>query len=207
MYVKKMIQDFPSLVAEDISVSIKNEQALALFSDNAESFSLVFPRRSTVLGRTAIPFHFLDKKGDVMHKMKVITEVDAKSTFYRTTRRIRRGEVLTTHDVEAVSLSIQGRTHKRIRHLSDLVGQMAKSSIVSEKVLFSYMLDDVPDVRKGTPVRVIIQKNDFELKIKGHVLDDGTIGDIVRVRTKLESNRVLQGEVVDEQTVRYNFVD
>jgi flagella basal body P-ring formation protein FlgA len=207
LYIKKVLQDYPSLVSGDVSVSIKNEDILGIFSKGAASFSLVFPHRSSVLGRTAIPCQFLDKKGEVIQEVKVVAEVDAQSLFYQTVRRIKAGTPIQASDVEEISLSLQGRDRRRARHLSDIVGQVARTSIVAETVLFSYMLDDIPDIKKGSPVRVIIYKNDFELKIKGHVLEDGNVGDTIRVRTQLKSNKVLYGEVIDEQTIRYNFID
>ncbi len=207
LYIKKVLQDYPSLVSGDVSIRIKNKDILGSFSKGASSFSLVFPHRSSVLGRTAIPFQFLDKDGTLLQEVKIITEVEAKAVFYKTLRRVKRGRYIQEKDVEAVRLSLHGRERQRVRSLADIVGQMARSSIASETVLFSYMLDDVPDVRKGSPVRVLINKEGFELKVKGHVLDDGNVGDIVRVRTQLKSNKVLHGEVIDEQTIRYNFID
>ena len=46
----------------------------------------------------------------------------------------------------------------------------------------------------------------MSLRLKGRSLDDGALNEMIRVQSSYKSRRILQGEVIDESTVRVSFM-
>jgi len=207
MYKYKVVRDYPLANPESIEIDIKESALLGKMTAAASEFKLQFPQGSDIVGRTVLPIRFFDSGGDIVHKGNIVVDVEAKAPYYRTKRLIKRHKVIKETDIELVNLSVKGQHKNVVRRKEDIVGRMTASTLASGSIMTAYMLKEVPVINIGSTVTVLLQNNGFELRVKGRALDDGSIGDTIRVQTKLETRKVIYAEVLNETTVRYHFFD
>ena len=205
MYKEKVMHDYPAVNPDSIDIDIKEISLLSKLTSTASEFRLQFPQGADVVGRTVLPIRFFDTEGDLVHKGNIVVDVDAKAPYFRTTRLIRRHKIIKESDIEQVDLSVRGQHKNVVTRKEDIIGRMTASTLASGAVMTAYMLKEVPAVKVGAPVSVLLENNGFELRVKGRALDDGSIGDTIRVQTRLESRKVIYAEVLSETTVRYHF--
>jgi len=202
-FLEKVLRDYPMLITQDITVSIQSEPFLAGIVDGTTTFSFSFPDRSDVMGRSLTPISFLDAQGNVKQKVNMVVDVEAKARFVRTKRLIKKYELLSDENTEEVVLPLKGynKSHMLARQSYD--NKQALSTLIEGTVLATWMFDEVPLIRSGDRLKVVIQKPGYQLDIKGMAMDNGKKGQKIRVQLEIDSRKILQCEVVNETTVRY----
>jgi len=134
--------------------------------------------------------------------------VTADTRFFRevlvSTRNVRRGEVLQAEMFELEECDITKQNEGYFFDFADLEGARAKRSIGANRVVTQRHVEPVPVILRGEEVTLILETDNVRLSIKGKALQDGGIGQQIRVRNG-DSRKVLQGEVIDAQTVRMTF--
>ena len=116
-------------------------------------------------------------------------------------------DVLTKDDLVQVSKEFLGYPGKRVYNFDDVIGMESILTIAKDTVLWMKMLRPVPDVHYGDKVFIIVKNGVLEIKIKGELLDDGRIGDVVRVRSGFKSGKIIEGTVIDRQHVQASFLN
>ena len=134
--------------------------------------------------------------------------VTADTRFFRevlvSTRNVRRREVLQAEMFELEERDITMQKEGYFFDFADLEGGRAKRSIGANRVVTQRHVEPVPVILRGEEVTLILETDNVRLSIKGKALQDGGIGQQIRVRNG-DSRKVLQGEVIDAQTVRMTF--
>ena len=134
--------------------------------------------------------------------------VTADTRFFRevlvSTRNVRRGEALQAEMFELEECDITKQNEGYFFDFADLEGGRAKRSIGANRVVTQRHVEPVPVILRGEEVTLILETDNVRLSIKGKALQDGGIGQQIRVRNG-DSRKVLQGEVIDAQTVRMTF--
>ena len=202
-FIEKVLRDYPMLATKDISVSIQSEPYLGGMVGDCVSFSFSFPEHADVMGRTLTSMSFLDSQGQLKQKLNVVVDVEAKAHFIRTKRIVKKYERLNFDNTQEVVLPMKGYNKSHLLALQSFQGKQALSTLASDTVLATWMMDDIPLIRSGDRIKVLIQKSGYELNVKGMAMDNGGKDQKIRVQLELDSRKVLQCEVVNETTVRY----
>lgn len=87
---------------------------------------------------------------------------------------------------------------------TNLANFSTRSTVAANKPLFWGDLEARTLVNRGEPVKVLAVNGALSITMNARALEDGALGDIVTVRN-LQSNKRIQGEVTDENTVRIYF--
>lgn len=202
-FLEKVLNDYPMLDKNNVTVSIQSEPYLAGLVGDCKSFSLTFPDKSDVMGRTVTPVLFFDEKGNMKQKINMVVDVDAEATFIRVRSPLKRYSILTSQNTEAVVLPYKGYNKGHLLAKNSYEGKQVLSTMSEGTVLATWMYDDALLIRSGDRVRVLMQKPGYELDIKGVAEENGKKGQKIRVRMDLNTHKTLQCEVVNETTVRY----
>ncbi len=141
-------------------------------------------------------------KGSFLTKtLNVNLKVDAEVEGYRTVGTVERGE------------SLRGKVRKERILLSEVRGNIFNGNI--DKVVARVKLlpgtvvlrrhVEVPfAVKRGQLVRIVAEKNGIYVETTGRALQNGRVGDIIRVKN-IYSKKVIEGKVKDDETVVVDF--
>ncbi len=91
-----------------------------------------------------------------------------------------------------------------ILHPNQLIGQVAKRTIKAGQLIREYMVEPNYAVKKRKQVKVVYQKGAIRIELLGLALENGRVGDIIRVKN-LSSNKVLRCKVLSRGIVRYLY--
>ena len=88
-----------------------------------------------------------------------------------------------------------------VRSEKDLVGRIANTSVRSGQTFRTLSVIRPVAIPKGKLVTVIYNTHTMSLTARGKVLEDGAVGQVIRVNNT-KSNHVVFAEVVNAETVR-----
>jgi flagella basal body P-ring formation protein FlgA len=200
-YKSKIINDHPHIVSSSISVQIINLEILTYPTGSAR-FQFDIPQASDVLGKTILPLQFLNDSGDVIETVKVYTHVTGKAYYIQTRMPLKRYDIITPDNVSRVLRYASGNTHDTHLSLEDIMGKQLKSTVPRHTIISHRILQEKQLIRSGQQVGLVIENEGISLRLKGLAMDDGARNQMVRVKVNYQSNQILQGEVINESTVR-----
>ncbi len=93
------------------------------------------------------------------------------------------------------------RDAEYVKSLEEVVGLKMKRFVSVDTVLLKSYLDKPQLIRRGLPVNIISRQGNIEVNASGVALQNGVLGDKIRVRNTT-SGRIVVGEVIDANNVQ-----
>ncbi|HUT50235.1 MAG TPA: flagellar basal body P-ring formation chaperone FlgA [Alphaproteobacteria bacterium] len=116
-------------------------------------------------------------------------------------RHLRRGDIVRGRDVVLRAMDQILIPSNAVIHRDDIIGQAARRSLPSGLPVRNGDLEAPTLIRRGALVTMEISTPMMRLTARGKALDNGTLGETVRIRN-IQSKRVIQGTVVGLDRVR-----
>jgi len=138
-----------------------------------------------------------------LRSFPVPVQVTLYDSVLVTTRRLKRHDVVTPHDVELQRLPIKSNKDKPLTDISGVIGKRASKALPTGRVLTSGAVEDMPLVRRGDKVTVRYQSNQLLLTTVAEAIEDGWKDRPVRVRS-ISSRKLITGIVADVGLVDLN---
>lgn len=160
--------------------------------------ALVFENSRDLLGRTS--FSVLLRAGCMERKVLVSCEVKVWAVVPLASRRIPRGEILSPQDLTLRTMELSGLPRGVVLDPQALVGKRTKTSLSLGSPFRWDQVEVPPVVKRGDRVRIVVMTQNLRIQALGEVLEEGRIGDTVRVRN-LGSGREVVAEVLDGSTL------
>ena len=133
--------------------------------------------------------------------LNVNLKVDAEVEGYRTVETVDRGEPLAGKvRKEKILLSrVRGNIFK-----GDVDKVVAKVKLPPGTVVLQRYVEIPFAIKRGQLVRIVAEKNGIYVETTGRALQNGRVGDIIKVKN-IYSKKVIEGKVKDDETVVVDF--
>jgi len=118
-------------------------------------------------------------------------------------RTIARGQIIGPEDIRWERRPVRGSV-ARYAKPSEVVGAVAKRTIQAGRLLTRSAIEPDYAVKKRRNVKIVYQKGAIRIELLGLALQNGRVGDIVRVKN-LSSNKVLRCKVLQNGVVGYLY--
>jgi len=118
--------------------------------------------------------------------------------------RINAGTRLSTADFNLQELDSLRLREGLVPAKTDLANYESRSTISMSQPLFRHSISGRTLVVAGENVLAIAKRGALEVSIRAKSLEDGILGDIIELRN-LESNKRIEGKVIDEGKVQVYF--
>lgn len=115
----------------------------------------------------------------------------------------RRGEVIRSNDIKWRDVRASEVREHVITDDEELVGMSAKREIKPSSVIHISQIRRPLLVSKGNLVTIEMQHGGMSLSTQGKALDEGSMGDVVRV-TNIRSNKVVEARINGTNRVEVN---
>ncbi|NBV41156.1 flagella basal body P-ring formation protein FlgA [bacterium] len=201
--VRKYYERYSSL---NIQVRVAYPEQIGSVLEKATTVNFSLASYSNYTGRSVIPVQVIGQNQQVPSVVKVIVDVDVSGNMVVAADTIAKGQVIEPGNVILVSGMLNGQPKNGFGSLSGVIGKESVTVIPGESIITQTQIREVPVVRRGDVVTVDYQNRGIELRVPGSVLEDGKIGDRVKVRLRLESAKIMEGEVVNSSTVRVRII-
>lgn len=130
-------------------------------------------------------------------KLEVLAEIAVAQ------RNLRRGTIISADDVNLTLLDIS-KIDQPFYALADVVGQKVIRSVRAASVLEGKNLDAPPLVQKGAFVKLIARRGRMLLTATGIAMEEGKMGEMIRVRNSASQKEVL-ARVIGRDQVEVGF--
>jgi flagellar basal body P-ring formation protein FlgA len=198
-FVEEQIPWDPEMT--EVTIDYKGKVLILPTGNLGIDFSLqgrkVRPGRFTLLTKISVD-------GVLQKKLRLGVTVERSIVLVKTSRRVRRGEILTEQDVELEVMKSNRRFRNAISSLDDVVGYEAAHSMGAGRVVTINALRKPPLVNKGDRVTLLVQRGPLKITAFGMVKEKGFKDSLVQV-LNLQTKKTVYGQVVDQQTVMVNF--
>jgi flagella basal body P-ring formation protein FlgA len=116
-------------------------------------------------------------------------------------RFIRAGEIITDKDITIIRTKLSSLRGNFVINEKDIIGMQAKKHLSSGALIKNNELINPPVIKTNDPVSIIYSSNNIKLKISGTALNNGAIGDMVKVKNN-DTGAVLLGQIINKNTVQ-----
>jgi flagella basal body P-ring formation protein FlgA len=211
IYVKesvanKMLQDFPFLSSKDIKISIDDSYQKTIPA-TACSFRLHFSSNAKFLGKTVLPIKYFDAQNNYLARNYLTFMANAFTNFVYTTATLKKGQRIQASDLTLKYQTILGKPSQCLKKLSAALGQQTRHNIAASSYLTTWMIEEVPDIRKGDKIAIVIKKRHLQLKVKGQALENGTCGQTIKIKSLMNNKKILEGEIIDSKNVQVTLIN
>ena len=97
-------------------------------------------------------------------------------------RKILKKQPLSSDDLDIKKLEVSLYPNKYFVDKNLIIGKISTTLIPEGAVLLQWMVKDEPVVGRGTKVKIVIRSEGLLVEAQGEALDDGQVGDIIKVR-------------------------
>lgn len=113
---------------------------------------------------------------------------------------LKNGDIISTRDIDWIELPKNRIANGTILNENDIVNMTPRRNLFSGKPIIQNELERPKLVSRGGPVTLIFANGPMVLTTKGKSLQDGAVGDVVRVSNN-DSSKNLQGTVTGDREV------
>ncbi|MDQ1363764.1 MAG: flagellar basal body P-ring formation protein FlgA [Pseudomonadota bacterium] len=130
----------------------------------------------------------------------VSANVSTLASVYQTAVPLPRDHIITEQDLTAVKTDLGKLNRGYYSKLDDLLGKQTRRSLPPGQILHPAHIKVPNWVKRGEQVALVAGNPQFSIRTQGEALNDGAVGDQVRVKN-LSSNRIVEGTVTAQGTV------
>jgi len=119
------------------------------------------------------------------------------------TRSLRRGDVIREADVTVRQTRVN-RAGVLASTPSDVVGRSITRNLSQGETIPLTLVINTPIIERGSNVTILVRSSGFVVRTRGEAMENGALGDIIRVRN-IASRTVVTGVVVSDDIVEVSM--
>lgn len=143
---------------------------------NSSSFSLIFK-----------------VDGRVVKNMSVRGKIEALAQIVVAAEPLKKGLILQTQHLTLVTMDIDDIASPEL-DTSNLLGMQMTKAVMKGSPVLSAMVEEVPIVKRGQKVKIVIEAGSLHLTATGLAHSDGILNQMIKIQN-IESNKILYGRV------------
>ncbi|MBK1694290.1 flagella basal body P-ring formation protein FlgA [Chromatium weissei] len=131
----------------------------------------------------------------------VPVRVEREQVVVVATRTLARQQRIQPHDVQLKTVSSRLLSNGYFDTLDAVIGLQTKRAVTSGEILNTTLVTAATLIKRGQQVTLFSVRPGLTVQMKGEALEDGVIGQRIRVRNRT-SKQVVEGYVESSETVR-----
>lgn len=160
-------------------------------------------RNEDFIGNTSFTVRFYEN-GELLGKQTVRVRLEVLMDVVVSSRALRRNTEIGRGDIRLVERWFARPPLNIISSQDDVVGKKLRASIKPNTEITGNMLEEIPVVQKGKPVKIVIQNDLMGMTTIGMSEQDGMRGELIKVRN-VSSKKTIYARVMDTSLVKVEF--
>ncbi|MGC6367690.1 MAG: flagellar basal body P-ring formation chaperone FlgA [Candidatus Marinamargulisbacteria bacterium] len=178
---------FQSLELKDIG---------SAFPESCDVIKTTFPKRLMLNNDIVLKLDVYEND-ELLKRITKIFRINGQSIIYRAKNNYFNGQPISKdlffEDTLPVNQITQHTTSQKNFDKSQFRNYLGKNQILE-----SWMIEKIPDVKRGDVVKSIVKNDNITLTLDGRVLENGNIGSKIKLKM---NDKVFIGKLKDEKTV------
>jgi flagellar basal body P-ring formation protein FlgA len=158
------------------------------------------PAHEDFIGLTFVPFS-VSVDNRIVRRVSLNVTIRVQAQIAVASRSIARGEIIAATDFRLVDRDLSTEPAGACTRAETVIGKVAKVSIAADQSICDRMVSEPPLVHAQEQVTVQVVCNNVVLRLPGTSLQDGRLGEEVRVAVSLSTHNAITATVVDRGCV------
>jgi len=137
-------------------------------------------------------------------KIRLNSRVLVSQEVIKTTRSIRKGDILSNEDIHVETVKTERPWKNAIRKIDLALGYEATRTLSIGKILIPNFIKKPALGNRGDKILILAEKGGMKITAPGILKEDGYEDAMVRV-LNMESKKIIYGRLVDSNTVKVSF--
>lgn len=197
-----VVERYPSFTRDEIKVSFKFAdkifEELSGFPENTQFKVIEVYPEFKPLGNVVFPLEIRSEND--MKKLFLKAKVEVFKKIVVATKRIKKRNVIVEDDLKVEERDVALLPQKYYVTTEQLLGKEAKINIPANSTIFEWMVGEVPLIRQGSEVTIVVSAPGLTVKTKGEAIEDGYRDGKIKVKRK-ETNKIVEGEIISPTEV------
>jgi len=163
------------------------------------TYRVVNKRREDYIGHSMFAVRFYNK-GVFVKKQTVRVKLDVLKGVVVSSRFLSKDTRISRDDIRLVNKWFDRIPARVITTLDDVVGQTLRKNVKLNTEITRSMIQNLPVVKKGKLVRIVLQKGPLKISTIGLSKQNGETGDLIRVKN-ISSKKIIYAKVVGDSLV------
>ncbi len=178
---------------DDIEVEVV--QSVKPISFSEKNIKAIFAhdfRNFKGLGKVTLEFYDGSKK---IHSEQIRVKINKFKMLPVSSRVILSGTTIDNSDVVWKRIDVTNYNESELFQSKDIIGKVTKNGIAKDTPFNVKDLSSDMIIKRGQNIYIIAQSGAVQIKTIGTALQNGGVGDFIRVKREGQGNAVLVGEV------------
>lgn len=155
------------------------------------------------IGSSIFFIRFYDK-GVLVEERRVRLTIEVLVDVVMSSRSLERGREIGQEDVTIVKKWLRKPPRNLLSRITDVVGKKLTAAVGPNREIRGNMLREAYAVKRGEPVRILVDEGPICLSATGICQENGAEGSIVRVQNA-SSRKVIYALVIGDSLVKVDF--
>ncbi|MFC1511525.1 flagellar basal body P-ring formation chaperone FlgA [Candidatus Margulisiibacteriota bacterium] len=209
--LNKVIEDYiitqqPNLAGLEIRVTFKYADrifdSLRGLSGEPEFRIVQTDKDFKPVGNVIFPIEVTS--GQTARKIFIRAKVEVFKDIVVAKKRIKRGQTIGQADLSLEARDIAMLPQKYFAKLDNVIGSETKTNIPKNSTLYEWMVKEVPLVRRGDTLAVLVKAPNLLIKTQGQALSDGYLNKKMKVKRE-DSKTAIEGILISAKEVEVNL--
>jgi flagellar basal body P-ring formation protein FlgA len=140
------------------------------------------------------------RNGNLVKTQSVRARIEVQRDVVTAARGIPSGTILKEGDIRIVSRWVSRINPQSLDPAEPISGKRLSTQVASGAEILANMVKEAPLVRKGKTVKMVFDNGLMQIVTVGLSEEDGTAGNIIRVRN-ITSNKIVYARVISDSLV------
>ena len=199
-YLKELIMDKISSDYENVEFnSLKVNQITKSFSTDCDTVSFNMPSFIPLSHDLIIKVDSY-KDDSFQNRKTQVYRFNGEAKIYKSAKIIHNKDFFQKDSIYESTVDIKYLSNRMISKIDEIESYQFRNYVDKNQIIENWMIEKIPDVNKGADIKAVYSKSNITLTLAAKVLENGYIGEPVKV--KLEKNKkVMLGKIHDKETV------
>lgn len=177
---------------EDILASLSEDDNYDFSVSDAYQITKISPKM-------ILPIEVV-KDGQRVKTINILVQLEVYKKVLVAKKYIKKGKILEKDDFNIALRDIADLSRKYMEDTGPVLGKISRFSISEGRIILDYMVESLPDVKRGETIKVSVKLPNLKVETYGTALEDGQIGDNIKVRRN-DSKKSFQALIVSSGEV------
>jgi flagella basal body P-ring formation protein FlgA len=193
--LSKIRTNYPTITFQALEVRMSG----AKIGDQCTHVTFALPEKFSLDSDFAVKFNVVHN-GTFQRRVTKVFRVSGKAFVYRVAIHTQQGDRFGKEKIYKSAIDVRDLMYRMVGDVSLLKNYEFRNYVDKDQIVESWMLRKIPDIYEGHLVRVIYEKLNITLTLDAVVLENGSVGDSIKV--KLEKNqKVCLGTIYDKKNI------
>lgn len=142
--------------------------------------------------------------GNLIKEERVPARLEVLQDVVVAVRFLGKDHVITEDDVVLIKRWSGRLGQDNINSLEGVIGKRLLASVSPQGEIKAKMITQPPLIKKGTRVRIVLDKGPLNISSVGLAEQDGSLGETIKVRN-ISSQKIIYAKIVNDFTVQVDF--